>query len=190
MQKSNSKPRLVGRWSYSSQFWTGLALLIAAILASPVFSILTSIFINTGQVWQHLVSTFLGTYITNSLVLMIGVGVGVTLVGTGTAWLVSRCRFRGSTWFELGLLLPLAAPAYILAYTYTELLEFYGPVQTSLRHWFGWQRVQDYWFPPIRSLPGAMLMLILVLYPYVYLLARTAFLNQSISTLEASQPRL
>jgi iron(III) transport system permease protein len=83
-------------------------------------------------------------------------------------------------------LLPLAAPAYILAYTYTELLEFYGPIQTTLRQWFGWQRVQDYWFPPIRSLPGAILMLVLVLYPYVYLLARTAFLSQSVSTLEAS----
>jgi iron(III) transport system permease protein len=89
--------------------------------------------------------------------------------------------------FESVLLLPLAAPAYILAYTYTELLEYYGPIQTQLRRWFGWETVQDYWFPNVRSLPGAIVMLTLVLYPYVYLLARSAFLTQSSSLLEASR---
>jgi iron(III) transport system permease protein len=97
------------------------------------------------------------------------------------------CRFAGCRFFEWALLLPLSAPAYLLAYTYTNMLDFYGPVQRGLRFLFGWSRVEDYWFPDIRSLGGAILMFILVLYPYVYLLARVAFLEQSVCTLEASR---
>lgn len=93
----------------------------------------------------------------------------------------------GSQMLECLLLLPLAAPAYILAYVYTELLEYYGAVQTGLRGLFGWSSAAEYWFPNVRSLPGAVLMLTLVLYPYVYLLARVAFLEQSVCTLEASR---
>jgi iron(III) transport system permease protein len=171
------------RWQQQS--WTLLVLVISLVLAMPVLTILTTIFINTGDVWPHLASTMLPTYIRNSFWLMLGVGGGVTLLGTGTAWVVSRCQFWGRWFFSWGLLLPLAAPAYILAYTYTELLEYYGPVQTSLRQWFGWQSAQDYWFPNVRSLGGAILMLTLVLYPYVYLLARSAFLGQSLSSLDA-----
>jgi iron(III) transport system permease protein len=129
----------------------------------------------------------LPTYILNSLLLMLGVGLGVLLVGISTAWLVTMCRFPGRRMFEWALLLPLAAPAYLLAYVYTEWLAFYGPVQTMLRGWFGWESAQDYWFPNVRSLWGAVLMLVLTLYPYVYLLARTAFLSQSTCTLEASR---
>jgi iron(III) transport system permease protein len=167
--------------------WTVLVGAIALLLAMPILTVLGGIFANTGDVWAHLATTVLPTYIWNSLWLMLGVGVGVTVIGTGTAWLVTMCRFWGSRVFEWALLLPLAAPAYILAYTYTELLEFYGPVQTALRRWFGWESISDYWFPNLRSLWGAMLMLTLVLYPYVYLLARSAFLNQSLCTLEASR---
>jgi iron(III) transport system permease protein len=167
------------------QSWTILVLLISLLLATPVLTILTTIFINTGDVWPHLASTMLPTYISNSLWLILGVGVGVTVLGTGTAWLVSRCQFLGQRFFAWGLLLPLAAPAYILAYTYTELLEYYGPVQTILRQWFGWDSAQDYWFPNLRSLGGAILMLTLVLYPYVYLLARSAFLSQPVSSIDA-----
>ena len=97
------------------------------------------------------------------------------------------CRFPGSRIFEWAMLLPLATPAYILAYTYTELLEFYGPVQMWLREIFGWTSVSDYWFPQIRSLGGAIALLTLTLYPYVYLLTRVAFLEQSTCTLEASR---
>ncbi|MBD2021292.1 iron ABC transporter permease [Leptolyngbya sp. FACHB-36] len=167
--------------------WTTLVTAIALVLAIPVLTVLSSVFANAGEVWSHLASTVLPTYITNSLWLMLGVGVGVTVIGTGTAWLVTMCRFPGSGLLEWGLLLPLAAPAYILAYTYTELLEFYGPVQTALRTTFGWESVSDYWFPNVRSLGGAVVMLTLVLYPYVYLLARSAFLTQSVCTLEASR---
>jgi iron(III) transport system permease protein len=167
--------------------WTILVGAIALILAIPVLIVLGSVFTSTGEIWQHLVSTVLPGYILNSLWLMLGVGLGVMVIGVGTAWLVIMCRFPGKWVLEWALLLPLAAPAYILAYVYTEVLEFYGPVQEFLRYAFGWRSVTDYWFPDVRSLGGAIAMLILVLYPYVYMLARVAFLEQSICTLEASR---
>lgn len=162
-------------------------LAIDLVIALPVLFVLGESFANTQTAWKHLTETLLTTYIMNSLGLMIGVGVGVTVLGTATAWLVTICRFPGSGIYKWALLLPLAAPAYILAYTYTEALEFYGPVQSFLRATFGWKTVQDYWFPNVRSLWGAILMLVLVLYPYVYLLARSAFLSQSICITEASR---
>lgn len=149
--------------------------------------VLSSIFTDTGAVWQHLTTTVLPRYIGNSLLLVLGVSIGTGMIGVSTAWLVTMCRFPGSRVMQWALLLPLAVPAYILAYVYTELLEFYGPVQIALRSMFGWTSVEDYWFPPIRSLIGAVVMLSLVLYPYVYLLARVAFLEQSVCTLEASR---
>lgn len=176
----------VVRWVRPSG-WMVLVGAIAVLISLPVLVVLSGLFTNAADVWQHLAATVLPTYILNSLVLSIGVGLGVTAIGTGTAWLVTMCRFPGRWLFEWALLLPLAAPAYLLAYTYTELLEFYGPVQTALRGTFGWQNAQDYWFPNVRSLWGAIVMLTLVLYPYVYLLARTAFLSQSVCTLEASR---
>ncbi len=167
--------------------WTFLVLAIAALIATPIIVVLSSIFNDSGEIWQHLASTVLTGYILNSLWLMLGVGLGVLLLGIATAWLVTMCRFPGSSYFEWALLLPLAAPSYLLAYTYTELLDFYGPVQTGLRQIFGWTSVGDYWFPHIRSLGGAIVMFSLVLYPYVYLLTRVAFLEQSLCTLEASR---
>ncbi len=166
--------------------WTVGTLLIAFLLSLPIWVVLGSAFVDARSVWQHLASTVLGVYISNSLWLMVGVGIGTVVIGVSTAWLATLCRFPGQRLFESALLLPLAAPAYILAYTYTELLEYYGPIQTQLRQWFGWQSMQDYWFPNVRSLPGAIILLTFVLYPYVYLLARTAFLTQSNSLLEAS----
>ena len=167
--------------------WTALVIAIAALIAAPIVVVLSSVFADSREVWRDLAVSVLPLYITNSLLLMLGVSIGVLVIGVGTAWLVTMCRFPGSRIFEWALLLPLAAPAYLLAYVYTELLEFYGPVQSTLREIFGWSSVGDYWFPNIRSLEGAIAMLTLVLYPYVYLLARTAFLEQSVCTLEASR---
>ncbi|MFN3361260.1 MAG: ABC transporter permease [Pseudanabaenaceae cyanobacterium] len=158
-----------------------------AIFLSPILFVLGSIFTYNYETWNHLAQTVLWDYILNSLYLSIGVAIGTTVIGVSTAWLVSMCRFPSRSWWEWLLLMPLAAPAYILAYVYTEFLAFYGPVQTQLRQWFGWQGMADYWFPNIRSLGGAILMLTLVLYPYVYLLARVAFLEQSVCTMEASR---
>lgn len=167
--------------------WTALVLAIATLILFPILVVLSSIFSNQDQTWAHLAATVLPQYIGNSLGLMLGVGSGVLILGVGTAWLVTMCTFPGRRWFEWALLLPLATPAYLLAYTYTEVLDYYGPVQTLLRSWFHWQSATEYWFPTIRSLGGAIAMLTLVLYPYVYLLTRVAFLEQSTCTLEASR---
>lgn len=178
------KPKSIRRFVPSP--WTILVIAIAFLISTPIISVLSNIFADAGEVWKHLAETVLWTYISNSFWLMIGVGLGVLLIGVGTAWLVTLCRFPMRWLFEWALLLPLAAPAYILAYTYTDFLDFSGPVQTALRKAFGWG-FRDYWFPNVRSLWGAVLMLTLVLYPYVYLLARVAFLEQSVCTLEASR---
>lgn len=167
--------------------WTVFVIAIATLISAPVLFVLSSIFSDTGEIWSHLASTVLPRYLLNSFILMVGVGGGVSVIGVGAAWLVTMCRFPGSRLFEWAMLLPLAAPAYILAYTYTELLEFYGPVQMWLRETFGWASVSDYWFPDIRSIGGAIALLTLTLYPYVYLLTRVAFLEQSTCTTEASR---
>ena len=176
---------LIKRFNFS--LWAVSVLAIALLIATPVIFIFSSVFDSAGDIWQHLVETVLKDYVVNSLVMMLGVGIGVLILGVGTAWLVTMCSFLGSGWLEWLLLLPLAAPAYLLAYAYTDMLDYFGPVQIFLRDIFGWQTIRDYWFPNVRSLPGAILMLTLVLYPYVYLLARVAFLEQSVCTLEASR---
>jgi iron(III) transport system permease protein len=151
---------------------------LAGALCLPVLVVVASVFYPAGEVWRHLVDTVLGEYVSNSLGLMLGVAVVTLSIGVTSAWLTVGFRFPGSRVLEWALLLPLAMPAYIIAYTYAGLLDFAGPVQSALRETFQWAR-GEYWFPEVRSLPGAIAMLSLVLYPYVYLLARTAFLEQS-----------
>ena len=159
---------------------------VALTLALPVLVVLGFVFVPAGEVWQHLASTVLPDYVQNTLLLMFGVAIGTLLIGVSTAWLTTMCHFPGRGFFEWALLLPLAFPAYIIAYTYTGLLDFSGPVQSMLREWFGWG-YGEYWFPEIRTLEGAAIMLTLVLYPYVYLLTRAAFLSQSICVLDVSR---
>lgn len=159
---------------------------IAIVLAMPTLVILGSFFLPFNEQWQHLFSVLLGDYVVNSLILMVGVSFGVLTIGVTCAWLTTMCQFPGRSWLAWALLLPMAMPAYIIAYTYTGLLDFSGPVQSHLRLFFGWGH-GDYWFPPIRSIWGAIAMLSLVLYPYVYLLARAAFLEQSLCVLEVSR---
>ncbi len=166
--------------------WGLAAALIAALVSVPVAVVLSSVFVPAGEVWRHLAETVLATYVANSLWLMLGVGAGTLVIGVGTAWLVTMCRFPGRRTFEWALLLPFAVPAYVVAFTYGGLFEFAGPVQTALRDVFGWTR-GDYWFPEVRSLGGAVAVLSMVLYPYVYLLARAAFLEQSVCAIEISR---
>ncbi|ACK72012.1 binding-protein-dependent transport systems inner membrane component [Gloeothece citriformis PCC 7424] len=189
MANSNLTNLKTSSWfnQLSLSSWTIGVSIIAILVCTPIIIVASSIFADTRDLWQHLASTVLKDYILNSLWLMLGVGAGVLLIGVGTAWLVTLCQFPGASLFEWSLLLPLSAPAYLLAYTYTDMLDFFGPVQTWLRQIFGWSSVDDYWFPNVRSLWGAIIMLILVLYPYVYLLARVAFLEQSVCTIEASR---
>jgi iron(III) transport system permease protein len=160
--------------------------LTAALLALPIAVIVASLAQPFGPVWAHLRETVLSDYVVNSLLLMAGVGLGTGLLGVCAAWLTAMCEFPGRRFFSWALLLPMAMPAYIIAYTYTGLLDFTGPVQSALRESFGW-RYGDYWFPEIRSLGGAVCMLSLVLYPYVYLIVRVAFREQSTALLEASR---
>lgn len=188
---SDSSPRSLRRRPPISGWSVGV-LLIALLIATPLLAVLFSAVFHVGDedssdIWQHLATTVLPSYVMNSLGLMVGVGAGVLVLGVSTAWLVTMCRFPGSRVFEWALLLPLAAPSYLLAYTYTDFLEYFGPVQTGLRNAFGWESANDYWFPDVRSLPGAVILFSLVLYPYVYMLARVAFQEQSLCTLEASR---
>jgi len=166
--------------------WSLLTMAVAGLVSLPVLVILARIPVDTGGVWPHLASTVLPDYVRNTLALMLAVGVLTAVIGVGTAWLVTMHRFPFARVFEWALLLPLAVPAYVMAYVYTDLLSYAGPVQALLRDATGWG-FGDYWFPRIRSLPGAALMLGLVLYPYVYLLSRAAFLEQSVCVLEVSR---
>ena len=139
------------------------------------------------NIWPHLFETVLWGYVDTTVRLMLGVAIGSAVIGVGTAWLVSTTHFPGRRVFQWALMLPLAAPTYIVAYVYTDLLEFAGPVQSALRTLFGWQSARDYWFPEIRSVGGAIAMMTLTLYPYVYLLSRAAFLEQAGVTREVSR---
>ena len=167
--------------------WTLIAVLIATLVAVPIVSVLVTALGATDDIWRHLFTTVLADYVGNTLWLMLGVGIGVVGIGTSTAWLVTMYRFPGRRILAWALLLPFAVPSYILAFVITDQLEYAGNVQSALRSVFGWQSARDYWFPEIRSLGGAVVVMSLVLYPYVYLLARTAFLTQSFGLFEASR---
>ncbi|MFG0315785.1 MAG: ABC transporter permease [Planctomycetota bacterium JB042] len=166
--------------------WSVAALLIAASVALPVALVVAHVGADSEGIWPHLVDTVLAEYVVNSALLLVGVGVGTAAVGVTTAWLVTMCSFPGRRVWTWALLLPLAMPTYLMAYTYTDLLQFSGAVQSALRDGFGWGR-GDYWFPEIRSVGGAIVTFSLVLYPYVYLLARAAFLEQSLCVLEVGR---
>ncbi|QEL65412.1 iron (III) transport system permease [Oryzomicrobium terrae] len=164
-----------------------LALAVAALVGLPVASVLANLAQGgTSDTWSHLAGTVLPEYLLNTVWLCLGVGAGTAAVGVGAAWLTTMHEFPGRRFFEWALVLPLAMPAYVLAYVYTDFLQFVGPLQTALRETFAWQR-GDYWFPEVRSLGGAIAMFVSVLYVYVYLLARTAFLERSGGLLEAGR---
>ena len=166
---------------------TATAVAIAVLAAVPVASVGFNLFAGgTSATWAHLAQTVLADYVQNSLLLCLGVGLGVAIFGVATAWLTAMHEFPGRRFFEWALVLPLAMPAYVMAYVYTDFLQFVGPVQTALRETFGWSH-GDYWFPDIRTLPGAVLMFVCVLYPYVYLLARNAFIERAGGMLEAAR---
>lgn len=164
-----------------------LSLTLAVLVALPVIAVGVNLFTGgTGETWAHLLATVLPEYVANSIWLCLGVGIGVAAMGTGAAWLVAFNDFPGRRAAEWALLLPMAMPAYVLAYTYTDFLQFVGPLQTGLRDYFGWRK-DDYWFPDVRSLPGAVVLFSCVLYPYVYLLVRTAFLERAGGMIEAAR---
>ncbi len=166
--------------------WRLGALAVAGVVALPLLGVASSLLSWQGELWRHIAETQLSDIVGNTVVLLLGVGIGTTVIGTGTAWLVTMCRFPGSRTLQWALLLPLVMPTYIIGYAYADLLTFAGPLQGALRGATGWG-LGDYWFPDLGSASGVAFLFTLVLYPYVYLAARAAFLSQSQSLLEASR---
>lgn len=179
--------RRLFRGAWTPDGWAWVTLAVAALAAAPILSVVWTAVTPTLDIWRHLASTVLPVYVWTSFLLVVGVALGTAGIGVATAWLVTMCRFPGSRAFEWLLLLPLAMPAYVVAYVYTDLLEYAGAVQGFLRALFGWTSARDYWFPEIRSLGGAVSLFSLVLYPYVYLVSRAAFIEQNICVLEVSR---
>ncbi|MFQ1633274.1 ABC transporter permease [Aeromonas veronii] len=159
----------------------------ALLLGLPVIALLFSAFSAEGDLFRHLADTVLLDYLGNTLGLVVGVVLLSLLFGVPTAWLVAMCQVPGRRALQWALMLPMAMPSYIVAYVYTDLLDYSGPLQAGLRALFGWNSPADYWFPAIRSLGGAAWVLALVLFPYVYLLARASFLEQSVSLIHSSR---
>ncbi len=162
------------------------AVVLAVLVAMPLFAIAGALFAPSDNAWRHLTATVLDDYIVNSLMLMVLVGVIAGTLGVVTAWLVATCRFPGRRWLSWMLVLPLAAPAYVVAYAYTDLLDVSGPLQSALRDLLG-LGIDELAFGGVRSLPSAAIMLSLVLYPYVYLLCRASFANRAGNHFEAAR---
>jgi len=165
--------------------WPAVLLVVLLCLPAliPLLVILASLLTPEVEVWSHLVQHVLPAVLMNTATLVVGVAVLAGVMGTSLAWLVAMCEFPGRRWLEWALLLPLAIPAYVLAFVAIGFLDYAGPLQYWLRSVFG----SSNWVPPIRSAGGVILVLSLALYPYVYLLARSAFLTQGRRALEAAQ---
>ncbi|MNF50874.1 Sulfate transport system permease protein CysW [compost metagenome] len=167
--------------------WIAGSWATALLLGLPVIALIFSALSADGELFRHLADTVLLDYIANTSALVLGVVLLSLLFGVPTAWLVAMCQVPGRRALQWALMLPMAMPSYIVAYVYTDLLDYSGPLQAGLRSLFDWQSPTDYWFPAIRSLGGAAWVLALVLFPYVYLLARASFLEQSVSLIHSSR---
>jgi len=178
-----AQPRVAGETLTRSLVWRLPIWLVALQVLLPVLVILLSWTSSEVDVWQHLIETQLGLLLSNTLLLVSGVLVGVVVLGVGLAWLTAMCEFPGRRWFDWALMLPLAVPAYVLAFVFLGLLDYAGPVQTFWRSCFG----SDAWFPNVRGTGGVILVLVAVFYPYVYMLSRAAFLSQGRGTMDAAR---
>jgi iron(III) transport system permease protein len=174
--------------SRADSFWWSLgAIVVSALIVLPVFAI-AWLAIGSGEsIWPQLARTVLPVYVVQTLALMAGVGIFTLIIGSGTAWLITMYRFPGRKVLQWALVLPLAIPTYIIAYTFVHVFEYAGPVQGALRQTFSWSSPADYWFPELRSLPGAIGVLSLVLYPYVYLTSRASFIKQRAAQIEVAR---
>jgi iron(III) transport system permease protein len=167
--------------------WTGVSVLLAAVMALPLATLAAIAVTAPADVWPQLARTVLPATLRDTAIVLVGVGLITLTFGACTAWLVTMCRFPGRALLDRLLVLPLAMPTYIVAYAYVELLDYAGPVQGLMRAVFGWSSARDYWFPEIRSMGGAILVLAAALYPYVYLSARASFVQQSVCVLEVAR---
>lgn len=166
--------------------WKASSLVLTTLLVLPILAIFYTAFGNSDEVFAHLLATVMPTYIFNTLVLTCSVLLLALLFGVPSAWLIAMCKLPGERWLQWALVLPLAMPAYIIGYLFTHWFDYAGPIQIALRDWTGWQ-AGSYWFPDIRSLGGASVVLALVLYPYVYLLCRAAFMEQNVTLLQSAR---
>ncbi len=169
--------------SYVQRRWYPLVLAVVGLVLLPLSVLALSWQSIDLQIWSHLWDTQMPRLLGNTLTLVVGVGTGVTVIGVSLAWLTSLCEFPGRRWLDWALMLPFAIPAYVLAFVFVGLLDFAGPVQSLLREWFG----NGLRLPRVRSTGGVIIVLVLVFYPYVYLLARTAFLAQGKGLMEAAR---
>ncbi|KZX82378.1 iron ABC transporter permease [Oleiphilus sp. HI0009] len=185
--RTNSPTYPVKSFWRSEHYWKLSAFLTTSIICLPVLAVLYLAAFPDDNIWVHLSETVLPAYIKSTLILMLGVGCLSTALGIGAAWLISHYSFPGKRFFTWALLLPFAMPAYVIAYVYTDFLEYAGPLQSMLREIFGWQSSRDYYFPEVRSMGGAIILMSLTLYPYIYMLARAAFLQQSVSLYYAAR---
>ncbi len=165
-------------WRWPSPWSVGAAA-IAVVVLLPIVAVIWFALTPTENIWPHLRSTTLPRYLRNTGILMGGVGLATAVIGTCTAWLVVMYTFPGRRWLQWALLTPLAIPSYVGAYALVDFLEYAGPVQTLLRDTFGWVDAREYWFPQIRTRGAATFVMSLALFPYVYILARAAFREQS-----------
>jgi iron(III) transport system permease protein len=183
-------PQTLGTWRRkrrASPAWTVIVALILATVALPIVTVLGLALAPADNIWPHLLRTVLPGSLFRTVLLAAGAGTLAFGVGTAAAWLITMYRFPGREILDRLLVLPLAVPTYIVAYCYVELLDYAGPVQSGLRSAFGWEHATDYWFPQVRSLPGAVFIFAAVLYPYVYLTARASFAQQSVCVLEVAR---
>jgi len=186
----SSARAISGNTAYSASLdvhiwpWRLLSFLVVLVVATPIIVVFWSWTTPSGDIWQHLSETILGDIILNTILLIAGVGFGVFVLGVSLAWLTAMCDFPGRRLFEWALMLPLAVPAYVLAFVYVGLFDFSGPIQSFLRQSLG---IQDLWFPQIRTPGGLILVMVLAFYPYVYMLSRSVFLNQGRSLLETGR---
>lgn len=163
--------------------WYVVSGAVAALVLMPLTVLLLSWYQIDTEIWGHLLDTQMTRLLSNTFTLIVGVGLGVVLLGVSLAWLTALCEFPGRRWLDWALMLPFAIPAYVLAFVFIGIFDFAGPVQTLMREWFG----MGVRFPRVRSTGGVVLVLVLVFYPYVYLLARSAFLSQGRGLMEAAR---
>ncbi|MCX4027146.1 iron ABC transporter permease [Endozoicomonas sp. SM1973] len=165
------------------RFWFWLVCAVAIIVLLPITNLIISWSNFQTDIWLHLIETQLGQLLSNTFWLIFGVSIGVTVLGVGLAWLTAMCEFPGRKWLDWALMLPFAVPAYVMAFVFLGIFEFSGPIQTQLREWFG----PGNYFPAIRSTGGVITVLSLVFYPYVYMLARSAFISQGRGLMDAAR---
>ena len=193
MTKQNSQdpslswPKLRLRPGLRLDGWTIGAGAIGLIVLAPIVSVIWIAFHPTENIWPHLMASVLPRYLGNTLILMFGVAVLTAVFGVIAAWLVAMYQFPGRRWLDYGLLFPLAIPAYVGAYALVDFLDYAGPLQAAMRATFGWADARAYWFPEVRARGPAIVVLASALYPYVYLLARAAFREQSGSSYEVAR---